>query len=358
MNSPILQGPSLTKGKKRILVTGGTGFLGRALLQQLRQNHLHHVIPLALARPTSDLISLHRLLDYPCSHRTIFTAELLSLESLLEPISHADVVVHLAANMDFHPRDASKLISTNVEGTRNILEACRRVSQQRQSRIRFVYVSSTEAIGPTPWEGDGIFADEDAPRRPASVYAKSKVLAEDVVKEYSKEKWLNTIVARPTGVFGPGERFFFYEFMGLVATGLTIIAPSPMKGRVMFTHVDDVIQGLMICILHPEADGVYNVCPDAGATFIDIVNKLADELHYSRPIIYTSLGVGKWMIRIIAPIMNLGRRRVFTYHPQAVSETMECREYSNRKLKKLGFQVKYSVLEGVEQTIKHELETG
>lgn len=337
----------------RVVVTGGTGFIGYALLRELRERY-PDVIPVALARQSSDIVRLQRLLDYPEKSPSVVIGSLDDLASLQPCVAGASVVIHLAADMDFFSPNVSKLIKTNVEGTRNLLEACAREAESNRQPVRFVYVSSTEAVGFTEGLGQ---ADESAPRRPDSDYGRSKLLAEDVVKEYAGR--LDTVVARPTGVFGEGERFFFFELMKMVASGIAFFVPSPMTGRLMFTHVEDVVQGLIICAVHPKAKGnTYHICPDEAVTNRAIVETLADVLNCPRPAIFLKEGLGVVLMRLIAPIMNFGKQRVFIYHPKTVRQSMKNREYSNGNLRRLGFIPKYSVLSGAEHTLKHEMAVG
>lgn len=339
---------------RRVVVTGGSGFIGRALLSELRYNQYPHLVPIALARSTSDIVSLQRLLDYHSADPSVVIGDLGSVESLQPCVSEADVVVHLAADMNFFSKDKSALFQTNVSGTRNLLEACSREAAKRNRAMRFVYVSSTEVFGSTDGLGK---AGEDAPRRPDSDYGRSKVLAEDVVQEYSDR--LGTIILRPTGVYGPEERFFFFEMMQMVASGIALLAPSPMTGKLMFTHIDDVVSGLMLSVTHPDMEGkVFNLCPDESVTNRAIVEKLADTLGYPRPLIYLNKRIGVALMRLIAPLMNWGKRRIFIYNPKTVLQTMRDREYSNMKLRGLGYVPQYSVLAGAEQTLEHELRTG
>lgn len=337
----------------RVIVTGGTGFIGYSLLKQLRNLH-PDVVPIALARPTSDIIRLQRLLDYQQSFPTVLTASLQDIPALQQCIREADVLIHLAGDMDFYKKNTAALFRTNVEGTRNLLDVCTEETRRRGKRVRFVYVSSTEAVGCT--EGPGK-ADEDVTRRPDSDYARSKALAEDVVKEYAGK--LDIVIARPTGVFGPGERYFYFEFMNMIASGIAIVAPSPMSGKIMLTHVDDVVQGLMVCATHPQAiEGVFHICPDESVSYWHIVEVIADVLEVPRPKFVLSPRVGEIAIRIIALLMNRRKRRVFVYHPKTVQRTIVNREYSNQRLRALGYKPRYSTVSGTEHTLRHEMSVG
>ena len=218
------------------------------------------------------------------------------------------------------------------------------------SPVRFVYVSTAEVIGVS----DG--ADENAPLRPSSEYAKSKLRTEELVSGYADR--LEIVIARPTGVYGPGERFFFHEFMTMVSAGLCLLAPSPLSGRVVFTHIEDVINSLMTLSTHPKATGIYNVCADHPASFREIVNTISDTIRVPCPRVFLPVKVGEVLMRCVAPLMNFRRRRVFVYHPKTVRESVQNRIYSNSRIKTLGVKPKYGVLQGVEETVRYEMSTG
>lgn len=342
---------------RRMLVTGATGYIGQSFLQYVRHNHLERLIPIALVRPSSDILSLQQLLDYPSAEPSVIPVDFTDVSAVAQAVQIADVVVHLAADMDFFPEDEEGLISHNVALTEVMIEAClREVSRpERKGRpIRLVYVSSTEAIGPTDGEEP---AHDYSDYRPASAYARSKVFCEQLVDKIGDDR-LQTVIVRPSGVFGPGERFFFHEFMQLVATGLTIVAPSPLTGRVIFTHIDDVVDGLFICATHPKAYGAYNVCANKSVTYLEMIECISDCMHYPRPMLFFRPAVGQALISAIAPIMNRGKRRVFIYNAKTVRETLQFREYSNNRIKKLGFRPRYTVLSGVKETVEYEMASG
>ncbi|KAI0560027.1 NAD-dependent epimerase/dehydratase [Gracilaria domingensis] len=346
---------STSASKQTIVVTGGTGYIGYALLFEIREHFMETLIPICIARASSDILRLRRLLDYPCTHETVVICDLSDVGSLKNGVKNADIVVHLASDMDFFPKKGKTLYAVNVSGTENLLKACASEAETSKRTVRFVYVSSTESIGRT----DGLTkADESYPLNPESEYGHTKVLAERIVQGYSQK--LDTVIVRPTGVYGPDERFFFYEFMQMVSYGLTVVVPSPMTGRVSFTHIDDVVGGIMACATHPSAPGnVYNICPNESETYMSIVQRLADVLKYPRPMIVLPEAIGRTLIRMIAPLMNVGKSRVFIYHPKTVSETVHNREYSNEKIRReLGFQPQHTILEGVEETLKYELQVG
>ena len=141
----------------KVLVTGGTGFIGRKLVDQLiTQGHDLFL----LIRNTSDTSDLPEEV-------TLIEGDLFDFQSLKEMVlnSQAEVVVHLAAYFDFYPKDKELLYKTNVDGTRNMMNACVNTSVNR-----FIYCSTTEVIGPV----DNPPGDEESELQPQWEYSKSK----------------------------------------------------------------------------------------------------------------------------------------------------------------------------------------
>lgn len=343
------------RGTKQIVVTGGTGFIGRCLLHAIRHQHLDTLQPIALVRSTSnDPVSLERLLDYPSPTNPVKVVDFSEVKSVQTALYDADIVVHLAADMDFFPRDEEAMFMRNVNLTQTMIRAATAEATRkgRSLPLRFVYVSSTEVVGPTSKTG----ADESAEHNPTSAYGRSKSACEALVQREGHS--LEIVIARPNGVIGPGERFFFFEFCSLVAMGLTVVGPTPMTGRMSCTHVDDVVSALLLLSTHESARGVYHISADGSATYREYLGLISERMACPKPMFYLPLSVGKILVRMLGPIMNREKRRIFMWHHRTMDETMQYRVYKNDRLKALGFTPKYGNLRGVEETVDYELSTG
>ena len=131
-----------------ILVTGGTGLLGSRLLFDLtsRGERVR-----ALKRPSSNLDAVRRIFSYFSDNpgELLYRIEwvdtdILDLESLMHYMQNVRQVYHAAAFVSFDPKDREKLMKINIEGTRNIVNACLTNSVQK-----LCYVSSTAVLGHT-----------------------------------------------------------------------------------------------------------------------------------------------------------------------------------------------------------------
>jgi dihydroflavonol-4-reductase len=345
-----------------LLVTGSTGYLGGRLLESVRRYPLPSDPPvLALVRPTSsDRIRIERILDRPSEEP--FTP--VRIGSVLDPVSLRSAVrgisqcVHLAAIMDFFPKDPSLLVRTNVEGTRSLLDACMAEAKETGTRIRFVYISTTEAIGPTDrLQGRG--ANEEDETTPDSDYGRSKEMAEEIVRSTGYSKYLDTVILRPTGIYGEGDKYFLYELVMAVEAGLFFVAPGPLSGSLMMSHVDDVVSSIRLALTSPAAVGeTFIVCPDEANTYREIVEVLARVMNRPRPMATVPLPIAKKYVEILSPLLNWGRSRVFLWHPKSLSQTTTKRVYSNERIKnELGYKPRDS-MEGLATSIQHDIASG
>ena len=171
------------------VVTGATGLVGNVLVRALPAEG---VGPLrAVVRSTSDLAPLAGL------DVEIFTADVRDPASLVPAFAGADVVFHVAGIVSIDRGGFRRLQETNVEGTRNVLSACREAGVRR-----LVYCSSIHAFA-VPTSG-GCITEESLvdPSRASGAYDRSKAEATLAVREAMKQG-LDAVMVYPTGIIGP-----------------------------------------------------------------------------------------------------------------------------------------------------------
>ena len=207
------------------LVTGANGFIGTHLVRHLLSRGYTVA---GLVRSTSDVRGLAGL---PLS---LHVGDITQPETLDAPMAGADVAFHLAASL--MGLDEETFMRTNVDGTRNVLDAARR---QRGGRLtRFLYVSSQAAAGPAPGTTP---IDESRPCQPISWYGESKSRAESLVLEYGRD--LPVTIVRPASVYGERERDVAQVFPA-VERRIQPIVGWRMKYLVM-VDVEDLVRGFV-----------------------------------------------------------------------------------------------------------------
>ncbi|MDP2437423.1 MAG: NAD(P)-dependent oxidoreductase [archaeon] len=348
----------------RILITGVTGFIGGHLAAHLkRAGGGEEVVGMVRRTPSGGPIE-----GVDELRRGGFGAG--EEEGLREAMKGADAVVHLAGEMDFFPtpQGEARMAETNVEGTRRVVEAAVAAGVRR-----VIYVSSTEAVGPTP---AGVEADEEQEARPTSAYGRTKLQAERAAQEvWRSHPSLELIILRPTGVYGPGDTFSIAELLSAINLGLLPFIPGPGDPLLMYTHVADVCEAICLSIHCPYAPiaersrrpslmpinspCVYHICPDAGLSYAQWIELCSRLLGRAPPLFRMPLPLAKTLTRLLAPVMNLGRQRTFLWQADTVQRMAEHRCYSNTRARQdIKFAPRYSIPDGLRHTISHGFDSG
>jgi dihydroflavonol-4-reductase len=172
-----------------VLVTGGTGFLGRALVERLSSAGGRVK---ALARSDASSSQLAALGAEP------LRGDVLNLDELVIAMRGCDVVYHAAGANAFCLRDPSPMFEVNVGGSRNVVFAAAQAGVRR-----VVYTSSAATLG----EATGTIGSEESPHRGwfLSDYERSKFEAEQAVLAAARETGLEVVCLNPASVQGPGR---------------------------------------------------------------------------------------------------------------------------------------------------------
>lgn len=221
-----------------VLVTGASGFVGRALLSRLSADGV--VCTAAGRRPLAlSLAHARPVVVGELGHDTRWQTALVGV----------DTVVHLAARVHVM-RDAtadplSEFRKVNVDGTLALAR------QAADAGIRrFVYVSSVKVNGERTEPGKPFGAD-DAPR-PEDAYGISKLEAETGLREVAGASGMEVVVIRPPLVYGPGVKANFATMLRWVGRGV----PLPLKGidnRRSLVALDNLVDLIDVCLRHPAA---------------------------------------------------------------------------------------------------------
>lgn len=165
----------------RIFITGGTGFIGRHVVQKLAD----------LAR--YDIYVLTRRKNVNISKVTYVQGDISDVSLLRELVDRVDYVIHMAGTKS----DPDSYLKTNVAGTKDIIEACKKTNDL----LKFIYLSSVGVIGKT----SNLMINEQTECNPNNEYERSKYEGELIVREYSNQNPKKVVILRPTNVFGEND---------------------------------------------------------------------------------------------------------------------------------------------------------
>lgn len=237
----------------RLFVTGGAGFVGRALLRA------------AQARGDSVRALWHRT-PIRMSGVELVRGSLLEPEGFTASLRGVDVVLHCAALLD--PIDsAAAAEAVNLHGSVALATAAARAGVGA-----FVFMSSSATIGDA---GSGLI-DEDAACHPVTLYGHSKRQAELALMRLPLGS-MRLLLLRPPTVYGPEERRNFLALTRAVA-GRRVFIPGRGDNRMSFCHVDNLAHAGLTLADHPSATGIVHVADAESVTFRQVVNTLGDAL--------------------------------------------------------------------------------
>ena len=320
----------------RILITGITGFIGTHLAEELLQTNKYELI--GTYRDGS------KAAPFVKQGIEMRKADLLKPDSLKNITQGTEVVVHLAGLMRFHD-PFSKLYDLNVKATQLIAE------DALLHRIRhFIYSSSTEALGPVA----NIPGDETNPYHPTYDYGKTKQLAELWLKEKQQTTNFPLTILRPTGVYGPGDRYVTLSTVRAVANKKLRFLPGKGDSFIHFTYVDDISQGIRKTIEKPRQSihDTFILASDASITYKEMFTIIANLLGVPPPSRSIPLPLARAYLSMVQ--WNNRRRGIddFVMHTSLIDTMKTNRVYSNAKARKiLGFSPRYDYIQGMKKTI-------
>jgi dTDP-glucose 4,6-dehydratase len=180
---------------KRILVTGGAGFIPSNFARHLLSATPHEVVVIDALTYAGNLDNLADLMDH--ERLSFVHGDIRDAELVADVVANVDVIVNAAAESHVEKsilEGASEFVTTNVEGTQILLDAIRRTPVER-----FVLFSSSEVYGTAESEP----MDEEHPLNPRSPYAATKAGADRLAYSYYVTYELPIVIVRPFNTYGP-----------------------------------------------------------------------------------------------------------------------------------------------------------
>ncbi|MEZ5318605.1 MAG: NAD-dependent epimerase/dehydratase family protein [Vicinamibacterales bacterium] len=227
----------------KALVTGASGFTGGHLVRVLAGAGWQ-VRGLVRALPPGGAASVAGIGPAAAATVELVQGDLTDTDSLRRAMAGQTVVFNIAALYREAGLRPEAYRAVNADAVARIVELAREVGVRRVVHCSTVGVHGDIAHPP---------AAEDAPIRPGDVYQETKVLGERLARDAAERTGVELVIARPTGIYGPGDRRLFKIF-GAIATGRFVMLGS---GRNFYhvTYIDDLCEGFRLCAVVPGAAG-------------------------------------------------------------------------------------------------------
>lgn len=298
------QYPNPLKGKK-ILVTGGAGFIGSNLVDRLAPDNKVTVLDnLSTGVPSN--------LDKSKSRITFVKGDILDKALLKDIVAEVEFIFHLAANVGNIKsiKEPDVDMEINIRGTLNLLEACRQTKIQR-----LVYSSSGAIFGECKY----LPIDEEHPVNPESPYAVSKLAAEKYCLAFNKVYDLPTTAVRYFNVYGPRQDTSEYAnavsiFLSRTKQGKPITIFGDGEQTRDFVFVQDVVSANILAASQPAAVGqVFNIATGQATSINRIAEIIRQVSTKTIPISYANSRAGE-VIHSRATIEKA--KKLLGYNPQ------------------------------------------
>jgi len=272
------------KNKKTILVTGGAGFIGSALIRHIIKDTHHRVVnvdKLSYSGNLESLESIDQNKDY------IFEQVDICDENELNRVfkkNKPDVVMHLAAesHVDRSIDGPGDFIQTNIVGTFKLLEQSKIYWQSlvgnKKENFRFLHVSTDEVYGDL--EGTSDFFSEDTSYDPSSPYSASKASSDHLVRAWFRTYGLPVLITNCSNNYGPcqfPEKLIPHVILNALE-GKNLPIYGDGKQIRDWLYVDDHVHALMSVVLNGNVGETYNIGGSNEIQNIEVVKKICNIL--------------------------------------------------------------------------------
>jgi len=335
-----------------ILVTGGSGFLGKAIIRELFDPASPVKPALVLnfdLKAPSEKISDQRI-EY-------IQGDVKDIEALHKACKGIDLVIHSAAIIDWGIYTEDEVMASNFTGTENVIKAC------IQNNVRYlVFTSSLDAI----YSGKPLVNVDEShpyPEKHRTSYCRSKYLAELAVVKANSES-LKTIILRPSDIFGEADPYHIDSLVNMARSGFYVrIGNGEAKtqhvyaGNIAYAHI---LAGSALMNGSDHIAGqIYFITDGAGSNFFKFFDRVVEGIGYKirpknfwipRPVAYVIASLSEFSAWVVRPIKF--------YNPKfsRFAVTYTCTEYTfnyDKAKRDFGFVPKYSPEEALRRTIDY-----
>ena len=267
-----------------ILVTGATGFIGRALIEYLAEMNRYQIRACSRSHYDTDLASVEHVSIEDVSSETDWKKALESVDTVVHTIAR----VHVMNDSCNDP-----LVEFRRVNTEATIKLARQASELGVKR--FIYLSSIKVNGEQSGV-DNCFRASDAPS-PVDPYAVSKKEAEEALLTLASTSEMEVVIIRPPLVYGPGVKGNLASMVNMVEMGFPLPLGS-VKNKRSLVGIDNLIDLIVTCMGHPEAaNKIFLVSDDHDLSTTELLKLLG-----------SAMGKAPFLFKFPPDILSFGLR--------------------------------------------------
>ena len=312
---------------KKVIITGGNGFIGSNLVKfLLRKNFFVINIDKNTYSKGSYMLKKLSYKNYKFFKLDINSKKIFRILSTYKPIAIFNLAAetHVDRSID-SPRE---FIRSNILGTFNILEQMREYKKKFKKKIKLIHISTDEVYGDLKNIGRSI---ETSPYRPSSPYSASKASADHIIKSYSRTYGIEAIISNCCNNYGPGQ--FPEKLIPTLIFNILNDSSLPIYGKGKnsreWIHVEDHCRGLFAIYKNGKSGENYNI-----GTGENINN----------------LNLTKVLLKIAKRKINIGKKVKIKFVKDRPGHDLRYALNSNKIMRKLKWKSKIKFEKGLEET--------
>jgi nucleoside-diphosphate-sugar epimerase len=332
-----------------ILLTGGSGFMGKAIVSELTD---------ATCPFKPDLIRIFDLDKYQGlidPRIEMIQGDVRDYDKVSAACRNIDVVIHSAAIVDWGTKSEEEILSVNVEGTKNIIRAC------KEQKVKvLVFTSSLDAV----FSGKPLVDIDESipyPAKHSTSYCTSKYLAEKLVLDCSGDG-LKACIIRPADVYGEGDPYHIGSLLEMAKGGFYVRLGNG-KSKCQHVYVGNIAYAHILAVQallsnnNSVAGNAYFITDGPGSNFFSYYDRIIEEAGYK--IWPKNLWLPKgfsMFLGVMSELVAFMVRPVKRYTPKMsrFAVTYTCTDFtfnSQKAGKDFGFFPKYSTEEAFRKTV-------
>ena len=333
----------------KILVTGGSGFLGKRIVEEL----FAKTTPLK-----QELVRVFDIKQYDGNYDKLIqfvNGDIKNYDNVKKACEGVDIVIHSAAIIDWGTKSKEEVMAVNVSGTKNVIQAC------KENRVQYlIYTSSLDAVF-TGKPLVNIDENQDYPNKHHTIYCETKKLAEIAVRS-ANDKILKTCILRPSDIYGEADPYHIDSLIDMAKTGFYVRLGNG-KSKCQHVYVGNMAYAHVLAAAamwqgnNKVSGQVYFITDGEGSNFFKFFDRVVEGAGYN--IFPKNLWLPRWLAYSIGSISELVAiliRPIKKYNPKfsrfAVTYTCTDFTFSAKKaITDFGFKPKYNPEESLRKTI-------